>query len=176
MTVHSEISLNHEQIKLLQTLLKKRFRIFLFGILGTGYCLFKANLLYYWKMWYEIHVLKNFAFASKEFLEKVNWYVYSSTLFIAGLAFYFLQILFKQVLPLYKDTKKQIGMIIPMQIVRKSIPYHNRCFFYFDDLKIPYKEVNQDTYYSCKTGEFYPVLISKFSKTHIDEYLNIPLL
>lgn len=169
------VQLNTEQVNLLKQLLHKRFRIFIAGFLGCHIFWLKIsyNII---QLWYLLHFRYGINAVEYKTYEKVNNSFIASMIFLLFLLSYFLHLTLKKIVPLYKDINHKAGMVLQSKIIRKSIPYNNRCFLFFDDLKIPYKEVDFNTYYSYQVGEFYPILKSKYSETHIDEYLNIPLL
>lgn len=173
--VDNAVHLKIEQVNLLKHLLQKRLRIFIAGFVGCHFFWLRFSYKDI-ELWYLLHFRYGINAVEFKTYERVNNSFIASVIFLIFLLGYFIFLLQKKVIPLYKDVKHKTGVIVQNQIVRKSIPYNNRYFFFFDDLKISYKEVDMSTYYSYRVGDFYPILKSKYSETHIDEYLNIPLL
>lgn len=171
----NRVLLSDEQNKVLHLLLQKRSRLFILGLLGVLFIWFRISLPIF-VSWYGLHFFYPEFYFDKDAVEKINWGFISSLIMLAGFFLFFGRILFRRIIPVYKDYKHKSGVYVPMEIMRKSIPYHNRCFFFFDDLKIPYKETDPATYYHYQPGDKINVLMGEHSRTHIDEYLNIPVL
>ncbi len=92
---------------------------------------------------------------------------------ISGLMYGF----FVHIRPLQKDVKNKSGMIVQKQIVRKSFFEHtNEYYFFFDDFKIPNKEVSQLDYSKYGLGDTYLFLIATNSGIQIDGFANYTLL
>lgn len=170
-----DLLLNEEQLVILMHLYKKRLRVFLAGFIGVFLILFRISFNHF-LAWYYIHYEFGIQYVEKEKLERINWSVFFMILFMGAFFCYFVYYFFTRIAPLAKDIKLKIGTYVPLEITQKSIPYHNRCFMFLHSLKVPYIEVDYATYFHYQIGDEINILFGKYSKIHIDEYLNMPLL
>lgn len=75
---------------------------------------------------------------------------------------------------LRKDIQERSGVYVAKEIIRKSIPYTARYFFFFDDLKMPHVEVDQETYYRYAEGEIFWILRSTHARIVLGEFWSAP--
>jgi hypothetical protein len=62
-----------------------------------------------------------------------------------------------------------------MTILRKSKPYVDRYFLFFDDLQIPFNELNDTDYYAYQAGQDYPFRISNEVHIQLGEFWDCKL-
>lgn len=171
---YKEIVLNGDESNLLRHLLVKRLRIFIAACIGMVFCWLQAAYSNT-RNWYLLHFVIGTGAIDDKWMEKIDNYFWASVILLIVLIGYFIHVLFRKIVPLHKDIRQLKGVCIPMQIKRKSMPYDGRHFFFFDDLKIPHKEVDYDVYYQYSVGDMFVIVLAKYSRTLIDEYMNIPL-
>jgi hypothetical protein len=84
---------------------------------------------------------------------------------------------FKHIRPLQKDIKQKAGIIVKKQIIRKTYFEHTKkYYFFFQDLKIPNKEVSEKDFNSYLESDYYPFLIGTHSGIQLDEFANFTFL
>lgn len=80
----------------------------------------------------------------------------------------------KQVYLVRQDIRARSGVYVAKEIIRKSIPYHQRYFFFCDDLKMPHIEVDAETYYLYSEGDTFWVLRALNSRIVLGTFWSSP--
>lgn len=174
-SVEEEVILTNEQIILLKEIYTKRGRFLISA--GLGMLLFWAQTYKdVLRICYEVYFVYPKGVFRVEAYQEINVAITVCSLILILILGFFIYSTTKKILPLRRDIKTKSGLLISKQIVRKSRPYLGKCFFFFDDLKTPYKEVNVEDYYNYQPGELYPFLVSKESKIQIDNFKNYELI
>lgn len=175
MTNNAGATLSDKQLALLQNLLQKRVRIFAAGTLACSAIWLRLAYPII-RNWHFLQYKLPYGAVEYKTYEKVNNYFMSAVaLFLLLLCFFSISF-YKKIHLLMKDIRHKVVVVVAVQITRKTSPYTNRYFFYLNNLKPSYIEVDDNTYYQYQEGETINIYRAKFSKIHLDEYLNIPLL
>jgi hypothetical protein len=78
--------------------------------------------------------------------------------------------------PVTKDLKDRLGVYIDRVVISKSHFQHVGTYFlFFDDAKLPNKEVSRVEFEKFSVGDVYSVPMSKHSKIVLDGFMNYDL-
>ena len=173
--IEQDIKLSGEEISLLKSLYKKKFRFLSSAGLGMFVLWMSALknwLIFYYRVFF-IYGIQNIVPEKRTII-----YVGLSTclLLLIGLISFFIYLANKNIIPLRNDIRNQSGSLVSMTIERKSKPYAGRYFLFFDDLLIPYIEVNAADYYAYQVGQQYPFKIAKEAQIQLGEFWNCKLI
>lgn len=173
--IEQDIKLSNAELSLLNSLLKKKTRFISSAGLGT-FILWLSALKYRLILYYQVFFINGIQNIVPE--KRTSIYVGVSTclLLLIGIIAFFIYLANKNIIPLRNDIRNQSGSLVSMTIERKSKPYAGRYFLFFDDLLIPYKEVNAADYYAYQVGQDYPFRISKDAHIQLGEFWNCKLI
>jgi len=170
------IQLSASDIDYLRFIYRKKRRMWYIGLGGISGLMLRAfwTPVLAWLSWQLNPEPYKYRYA---FQDKIAAVPYITGLFVLAFALTFSWLYRRKIMPLKKDITACSGLIIRKQIIRKTmIPATGRYFFYFDDLKMPYKEVTSLEYARYDTGAYFPFLVSAHSGIQVDGFGNYELL
>jgi hypothetical protein len=155
----NEFLLTDEQLFILHQIYSKRLRL-----LGATFTAFPIFLMF---------SLKKADFNEEYKNEVVN---YTNAFIILILLLSFALIWFKKVRPIRRDIKLRSGIFESRIIIRKTAFEHvHKYFIFFDDPKLPSKEVLYEEFNQLNEGDAYQVPLSKHSRLILDGFMNFEL-
>lgn len=173
--IEQDIKLSDTELSVLKNLYKKKSRFLSSAGIGM-FILWLSGLKKWLILYYQVLFIYGIQNIVPE--KRTSIYVGISTclLLLIGFVSFFIYLANKNIIPLRNDIRNQSGSLVSMTIERKSKPYAGRYFLFFDDLLIPYIEVNAADYYAYQVGQHYPFRISKEAQIQLGEFWNCKLI